>query len=157
MHKLTLHLKTPQDTLNCGEMIGRYCRLPLVIALNGNLGAGKTAFSQGVGIGFGIQEHLTSPSFALIHEYENTRGKLYHLDVYRMSSMDELLDLDFESILSGENHLLLIEWQNKFSAWPDGPDCLEIELQHRPKGRQAIVKLPESQSYLLEHFQPWLS
>ena len=155
MHELTLNLKSPQDTYLCGKAIGHFCKLPLMIALNGNLGAGKTALSQGIGSGFGIQEHLTSPSFALMHEYQGRRGKLYHLDIYRLETMDELWDLDFESVLSGPNSLILVEWKNKFAVWPSEPECLEINLEHQTQGRKAILHVPQNQEHLLEYFQTW--
>lgn len=156
MFSLSLYLKDPAGTQACGEALGRFCQLPLIMGLNGELGAGKTALSQGIGRGFGISEHLTSPSFALVHEYTGPRGKLYHLDVYRLDHFDEVLDLDFESMISDPHSLVLIEWKNKFSDWPAGPDCLELELRHRPQGRTLELSAPDRQIALREPLQTWV-
>lgn len=79
-----------------------------VISLTGDLGAGKTAFVQGVAAALGVEGRVTSPSFTIVHEYEG-RYPIIHLDVYRLDSFQEVIDLGFEEFLDPEA-IVLIEW-----------------------------------------------
>lgn len=79
-----------------------------VISLSGDLGAGKTTFVQGLGIALGVEARILSPSFAIVHEYEG-RYPIVHLDVYRLDSFQEVLDLGFEEFLD-PRAVLLLEW-----------------------------------------------
>ncbi|MDP9068576.1 MAG: tRNA (adenosine(37)-N6)-threonylcarbamoyltransferase complex ATPase subunit type 1 TsaE [Actinomycetota bacterium] len=79
-----------------------------VISLSGDLGAGKTAFVQGVAIALGVQRGVTSPTFTIVHEYQ-ARYPIIHLDVYRLNSFQEVIDLGFEEYLDPEA-IVLIEW-----------------------------------------------
>lgn len=79
-----------------------------VISLSGDLGAGKTAFVQGVAIALGVEARVTSPSFTIVHEYEG-RFPIIHLDVYRLDSFQQVIDLGFEEYLDPHS-IVLIEW-----------------------------------------------
>lgn len=79
-----------------------------VISLSGDLGAGKTAFVQGVAIALGVESRVTSPSFTIVHEYEG-RFPIIHLDVYRLDSFQQVIDLGFEEYLDPHS-IVLIEW-----------------------------------------------
>lgn len=79
-----------------------------VISLSGDLGAGKTAFVQGVAIALGAENRVTSPSFTLVHQYQG-RFPIIHLDVYRLNSFQEVIDIGFEEMLDPES-IVLIEW-----------------------------------------------
>jgi tRNA threonylcarbamoyladenosine biosynthesis protein TsaE len=108
------------ETRKVGQMLGKRLREPVVIALWGELGAGKTAFVQGLARGLGVPEnqYVTSPTYTLINEY-SARMKLYHVDLYRLESSD-----DFENIglfdLFSEDGVIAIEWPQKLAA--DLPD-----------------------------------
>lgn len=79
-----------------------------VVSLSGDLGAGKTVFVQGLASALGVTDRVTSPTFTIVHEYEG-RFRIVHLDVYRLNSFQEVLDLGFEELLDPEA-ILLVEW-----------------------------------------------
>ena len=91
-----------------GEKLGQVLKPGDVITLTGDLGAGKTYFSKGVGKGLGVSDHITSPTFTIINEYSG-RLPLYHVDAYRVGNSDEVYDLGLEEYLFGEG-VTLIEW-----------------------------------------------
>jgi tRNA threonylcarbamoyladenosine biosynthesis protein TsaE len=157
MPEITLYLPDLLATQNCGEQIGRQIALPAQIALNGELGAGKTSLSQGIAKGFGVREPVTSPTFALMHEYIGARGSLFHLDLYRLGSLDEVLDLGLEERILTECSLILVEWQNKFPNWLADLKTVEIELSHEPPGRKALIRMPAQPIFALEALQVWQS
>ena len=83
-----------------------------VIALNGDLGSGKTTFSQGIAEGLGVEQHVGSPTFKLVSEYVGKVLKLYHVDCYRLNNAEEFLNLGGENLLLPDNGITLIEWAN---------------------------------------------
>jgi tRNA threonylcarbamoyladenosine biosynthesis protein TsaE len=98
-----------------------------LLLLSGDLGAGKTAFAQGFGKGLGIDEPITSPTFTLAREYQGSRLRLHHLDVYRMESMAEVFDVDLPDLLDDEA-VVLIEWGEAIVASVPA-DYLEVALR----------------------------
>lgn len=114
---------TVKDTEQLGFQLGSFLRQfakPLCIALVGDLGAGKTHFSQGVARGFGVTDEVTSPTFALMNTYETAAGTLYHFDVYRLEDEYELENIGFSEFT--EDTLSLVEWADKF------PEALPLEV-----------------------------
>lgn len=95
-----------------GEHFGRTCRAPLVVALEGELGAGKTTLARAIGRGFGVTEDVTSPTFALVHQYEAPDAPVYHLDLYRLAGPRDLTNLGWDDILS-DRALVLVEWPDR--------------------------------------------
>ncbi len=93
-----------------------------VIALSGDLGAGKTTFVQGFAKGLGIKDSIISPTFVLIRQYKN----LYHVDLYRINTFDHL---GLEEILSNPNNIVLIEWAEKLKKLPKGTIKISIQIQ----------------------------
>ena len=100
----------------CGEQLGKLLSdaQPYLITLNGDLGAGKTTFAQAVARGMGIIEHVSSPTFSLVQIYPGTTT-LYHLDVYRLDSADQLYDLGLDDY-PPEGAVMLIEWAEKVES-----------------------------------------
>ena len=105
---------SPDATAAAGERLGARLGPGDVVALTGELGAGKTCFVHGVVRGLGVTSGATSPTFVLVNEY---RGRLpvHHVDVYRTQSLTELLDIGFEDLLDGEG-VTLIEWADRCEA-----------------------------------------
>ena len=113
-----------EDTEKIGETIAKRLTGTEVLALYGSMGMGKTAFVSGLARGLGITEEVSSPTFALVHEY---RGKfpLYHFDMYRVASWEDLYSTGFLDDL--EQGVLVIEWsENIEGALPEGTITLEI-------------------------------
>src|SRR6476661_2089263 len=75
---------TREELVAWGESFGRAARVPLVVTLAGDLGTGKTTLAQAICRGFGVTEDVTSPTYALVHQYRAPRGTVYHLDLYRL-------------------------------------------------------------------------
>ena len=105
---------TPEETAAAGEALGRTLGASDVVALYGELGAGKTCFVQGLVRGLDVAAHATSPTFVLVNEY---RGRLpvHHVDAYRTSSLTELMDLGVLDLIGGDG-VTLVEWADKAEA-----------------------------------------
>jgi tRNA threonylcarbamoyladenosine biosynthesis protein TsaE len=114
-----------------GEAFGRSAAAPLLVTLAGDLGSGKTTLAQAICRGFGVAEPVTSPTFALVHEYAGARAPVYHLDLYRLRSPDELPGLGWHDIL-GANALVLVEWPERAGALLPA-EHVPIALEHSPE------------------------
>ena len=101
-----------QETKEFASDLSKKFQKGKIIALNGDLGSGKTTFSQGIAEGLGIKQHVGSPTFKLVSEYFGEVLKLYHVDCYRLNNADEFLNLGGENLLLPGNGITLIEWAN---------------------------------------------
>jgi tRNA threonylcarbamoyladenosine biosynthesis protein TsaE len=107
--------RSPADTFAFGMKTAADLRRGDVLALCGDLGAGKTHFVKGLAAGLGIATEATSPTFTLIHEYLGGRLPLYHIDLYRLEEPEEALNIGLDEYLDG-NGVTAIEWADKFEA-----------------------------------------
>lgn len=98
-----------KDTYELGEKIGQMAKPGMVISLTGDLGVGKTVFTQGLAKGLGIEEPVNSPTFTIVQVYEEGRLPLYHFDVYRIGDIEEMDEIGYEDYFYGEG-ICLIEW-----------------------------------------------
>lgn len=112
---LNIRTHSPHETQSLAASLSSHLKAGDVISLTGDLGAGKTCFTQGLAKSLGIKERITSPTFNLIKEYKNTIS-LYHFDVYRLKSPDELYDLGFEEYFYGDG-ITIIEWGDKIEPF----------------------------------------
>ena len=124
-------LETADETRAIGAALGRTARAGDILWLHGELGAGKTEMTKGIAAGLGTADPVSSPSFALIHEYRGGGLPLFHIDLYRLES-DAALDLGLEDYLEGEG-VTVVEWGERLppSYFPDG---LDIELVYLDEG-----------------------
>ena len=117
-----------QETRELGRRLGQLATAGLVILLNGDLGAGKTCFSQGVARGLEVpaESPVTSPSYTLLNIHHG-RLPLYHFDLYRLSQVDDLADLGYDDFAEGEG-LTLVEWADRMTDAL--PASIEVLIQH---------------------------
>ena len=102
---------SPEETFAIGKEIGEQLKPGDVYCLIGDLGVGKTVFTQGLAKGLGIEEPINSPTFTIIQEYHEGRIPLYHFDVYRIGDVSEMDELGYEEYFYGDG-ACLIEWGN---------------------------------------------
>lgn len=100
---------SPEETFELGKRIGECAKSGQIICLNGDLGVGKTVFTQGFAQGLGIEESVNSPTFTIIQIYDEGRMPLYHFDVYRIGDPEEMYEIGYEEYFFGEG-VCLIEW-----------------------------------------------
>ncbi|MCU0625899.1 MAG: tRNA (adenosine(37)-N6)-threonylcarbamoyltransferase complex ATPase subunit type 1 TsaE [Gemmatimonadaceae bacterium] len=117
-----------------GEAIGAALPVPALVTLRGDLGAGKTTLVQAIARGLGVDEAVTSPTFALVHEYAGTRAaRVVHCDLYRLRGVQEAATLGLDDLLAEPDVVVLVEWPERAGPLLDGP-TLAIELAHVPGG-----------------------
>ena len=104
-----------EDTLTFGERLAREVQRGDVIALIGDLGAGKTALVKGLARGLGVTQAVTSPTFTLVHEYSGGRLPLFHVDLYRLDNLEQALAIGIEDYLNGAG-VTAIEWAEKIES-----------------------------------------
>ncbi len=114
------HFNSVEETQHFAEgLVGKILE-GSVVALIGNLGTGKTTFTQGFARGLGIEDHVISPTFKLVSEYAGEQTILYHIDCYRLDSPEEFLNIGGEHFLNQEHGITLIEWAERIEPyWSD--------------------------------------
>ncbi len=100
---------SPEETEALGAALGRKLRPGTVIAYQGDLGAGKTAFTRGVACGLGAKESVTSPTYTIVNEYLSGKYPLFHFDMYRLASSEDLFDIGWEDYLD-RGGVCAVEW-----------------------------------------------
>lgn len=116
-----------EDTYQVGFSLGEQAKPGEIYSLSGDLGVGKTVFTQGFARGLQIQEPISSPTFTIVQEYEEGRLPLYHFDVYRISDISEMDEIGYEDYFYG-NGVCLIEWADLIEEiLPDNITTVTIE------------------------------
>jgi len=121
---------TEPELVAWGEHLGRAATPPLVVTITGDLGAGKTTLARAICRGYGVTDDVTSPTFALVHEYAAAKSPVYHLDLYRLESPAELTNIGWDETIAAEA-LVIIEWP-EHAANQIPRVHLPISLQHLP-------------------------
>lgn len=124
--RVDLATRSPEETRRVGEALAGLLVPGDVVALSGDLGAGKTQLVKGAARGLGVTEHVASPTFVLVREYRGGHLPVYHLDVYRLERLQDVLDLGFEDLLDPEG-VVFVEWGTAIEALLP-PSFLEVEL-----------------------------
>jgi tRNA threonylcarbamoyladenosine biosynthesis protein TsaE len=119
-----------------GRELGRSSSAPLLITLTGELGVGKTTLVQAICEGYGVEEAVTSPTYALVHRYTAPRSDVYHVDLYRLDDASQLTNIGWDDLLS-EHALVLVEWPERAGSripadhLPIDIDYVEGDPDHR--------------------------
>ncbi len=153
MDTIRFQLNTLGDTEKLGQLLGNLAAPGDVICLDGDLGAGKTSLSQAIARGLQVPDtcYVTSPSFAILHEYEG-RLPMYHMDFYRLQDAGEVEDLGFEEYFYFAG-LTVIEWSDRAEEiLPDERLTLRIEL-NRDLSRTVTLTGTKKHSELLEQIR----
>lgn len=119
---------TEIELADWGERLGRQIKPPLLITLTGDLGAGKTTLARAICAGYGVRDHVTSPTFAIVHQYEAPRSQVFHVDLYRLDGPAALQNIGWDDILQA-GALVLVEWPERAGQLLPS-DHLPIELGH---------------------------
>ena len=117
---------TPEETEAIGGALARVLQPGTVIAYRGDLGAGKTAFTRGLARGLGYTDMVTSPTYTIVNEYLGGRLPLFHFDMYRLRSSDDLWDIGWEDYLD-RNGICAVEWSENVADALEGPLMITIE------------------------------
>jgi len=145
MHSWTLESTSPERTRELGEALGRLLGSSSVVLLHGELGAGKTCFTQGLARGLEVAEDepVTSPSYTLMNPYAG-RVPLYHFDLYRLLSVEDLVDLGFEDYLHGAG-VTVVEWADRFPELV--LEGLRVRLEHTTDDVRRITLEADGEAY----------
>ena len=117
---------SPEETEAVGAALGRLIPAGTVIAYCGDLGAGKTAFTRGLARGLGCAEQVTSPTYTIVNEYLSGRAPLFHFDMYRLGSADDLWDIGWEDYLD-RNGICAVEWSENVREALEDPMSVRID------------------------------
>ena len=127
------------ETEELGSRLAAKLTPGTVIAYTGDLGAGKTAFTRGLARGLGVKERVTSPTFTIVNEYEGGRLPLFHFDMYRLGSSDELFDIGWEDYLA-RGGVCAVEWsENVDDALEDEPIRIDIRRGDNDDQRRITI------------------
>lgn len=133
---MTFQTNTPEETEALGERLAAQLRPGDVVAYRGGLGAGKTAFTRGLARGLGCRGRVTSPTFTIVNEYDGTTP-LFHFDMYRLDSEDDLFDIGWDDYLS-RGGVCAVEWSERIdSALP--PDALTVSIARGENDNDRII------------------
>lgn len=131
-------LESVEDTVAWGRALAETLRAGDVVALTGNLGAGKTHATKGIVAGLGSTAEVSSPTFTLVHEYEGGRLPVYHFDFYRLDSAEEVLNIAWDDYLDAGG-VVIVEWADRFPTLiPEGARWYALEIL--PDGARGVVE-----------------
>ena len=128
-----------EETEALGVRMADELKAGAVIAFTGDLGAGKTAFTRGLARGLGVGGRVTSPTFTIVNEYEGGRLPLFHFDMYRLGSSDELFDIGWEDYLN-RGGVCAVEWSENVSDALE-EDAISVEICRGESDNQRIITI----------------
>ena len=137
-------VKSANELQYIAERMAKFLFPGAFLALNGDLGAGKTTFSQVLAKGLGVEEEISSPTCTIIKQYDELELPLYHMDVYRLERAEEMEDLGYEEYFYGDG-VTVVEWADNIKElWPE--EYLEIRFNYVPEGRILEIN-PKGRKY----------
>lgn len=151
--EIEIRVTSPEETLTVGEAMGRTLPPGSVVALSGELGAGKTVLTKGIARGLGVQEEPVSPTFVLMSAYEG-RLPLYHFDLYRLSGGGDLEDIGYEEYFYGGG-VTVVEWAERAGdIFPPHTIFVEIEM---PRAEGSGLGIITERTIRIKGEKGWLS
>lgn len=136
--RMELRAETPEDTRAVGEAVASLLRPGDAVALTGELGAGKTTFVRGAARGLGFDGNVASPTFTLVREYQG-RLPVYHVDVYRLERVQDVLDLGLDEMIA-EGGVLFVEWGDAVEGLlPDDHLLVELTVPGEDEARRLVL------------------
>jgi len=137
---MTIQTHSPEQTETLGKKLAGRLRPGDVIAYYGDLGAGKTAFTRGIAAGLGVKEPVTSPTYTIVNEYLSGKLPLFHFDMYRLTSSEELFDIGWEDYLA-RGGVCAVEWSENVEDALTGAIRITMEKDaDDPDGRRIIIE-----------------
>lgn len=130
-----------EETEALGARLGKVLEAGTVIAYTGDLGAGKTAFTRGLARGLGITDWVTSPTFTIVNEYEGGRLPLFHFDMYRLGSSDELFDIGWEDYLA-RGGVCAVEWSENVDDVLEGKP-IRVDIRRGENENQRCISMSD--------------
>lgn len=132
---------SPGETEALGAALAKLLWPGAVVAFTGDLGAGKTAFVRGMAQGLGVAGRVTSPTFTIVNEYDGGRLPLFHFDMYRLGSADELFEIGWEDYL-GRGGVCAVEWSENVAEALEG-DCVRVDIRRGANDGQRFITMTE--------------
>ena len=136
---MTVTTHSPEETEALGVRLAERLAGGEVIAFTGDLGAGKTAFTRGIARGLKIDDRVTSPTFTIVNEYEGGRLPLFHFDLYRLGSSEELYDIGWEDYLA-RNGVCAVEWSEIAEDALEG-DVIRVDIRSGAEETARIITI----------------
>lgn len=130
---------SPTETEALGEALAARLTAGTVVAFTGDLGAGKTAFTRGLARGLGVPDRVTSPTFTIVNEYEGGRLPLFHFDMYRLGSADDLFDIGWEDFLR-RGGVCAVEWSETVQEALDA-DTIYVDIRRGAEDNQRVLTI----------------
>lgn len=142
---MEIYTNTVAETEAAGETLAKGLTPGSVVALFGDLGAGKTAFVRGLALGLGSKDRVTSPTFTIVNEYGG-RLELFHFDMYRLGSAEELFDIGWEDYLA-RGGVCVVEWSENVEAAFDGTELRVTIEKISDSERKIIIDEPKEEHH----------
>lgn len=127
-----------EETESLGARLARQLEPGAVVAFTGGLGAGKTAFTRGLARGLGVGERITSPTFTIVNEYEGGRLPLFHFDMYRLFSAEELFDIGWDDYLA-RGGVCAVEWSERVAEALEG--AVSVQIRRGEADSQRVITI----------------
>ena len=130
---------SPEETEDIGARLAEQLEPGAVVAFTGDLGAGKTAFTRGLARGLGVPDRITSPTFTIVNEYEGGRLPLFHFDMYRLGSADELFDIGWEDYLR-RGGVCAVEWSENIAGALE-PGTVRVDIRRGGADSERVISI----------------
>jgi len=140
MRERRFRTRSVEGTLDLGERIAEFLTPPMVVILRGEVGAGKTTLVKGIAaaLGAAAEDEVTSPTFTIVHEYEGKSVRLFHLDLYRLETEEQIAVLGLDEMAGYPNSLVLVEWGERFESIANMASG-EIYMEHGEGDERGIL------------------